>query len=222
MSTRRTIDRSECSLKRACSGQFNFGFVSAFWSEVFSCAIYDRSHDNSWFATEAGFIGNMSGVKKAAFQYFANGQVQKTLRNTLEAQGMGRNTPAEVRPFFYCICTVYFFLFRLMTLQNTIFARSRRCSPTRIISTAIIRLQSASRAAFSLLTAKSGFRCDAFRHFGLALRSAAQLDRNQAVHRDDGAQPPRLHQAHQSRVLARSRFTLKKTAYERIGRRIVV
>ncbi|KAI6214448.1 hypothetical protein M3Y94_00269400 [Aphelenchoides besseyi] len=59
-------------------------------------AVYDRSQDNSWFASPDGFIENVQGVKKYAFQYFINGQVRKQLRDMLYAQGMGRNSPAEV------------------------------------------------------------------------------------------------------------------------------
>ncbi|KAI6187488.1 hypothetical protein M3Y98_00249200 [Aphelenchoides besseyi] len=42
-------------------------------------AVYDRSQDNSWFASPDGFIENVQG-----------------LRDILYAQGMGRNSPAEV------------------------------------------------------------------------------------------------------------------------------
>jgi len=58
--------------------------------------VYDRSRDCSWFATSDGFIDNISGVKKWAFQHLLVGRVQAGLRNILQAQGMGRNSPDEV------------------------------------------------------------------------------------------------------------------------------
>jgi len=59
-------------------------------------AVYDRSRDNTWFATPDGFIENLSGVKKFLFKNVLNGQVQKQLKAALYAQGMGRNSPEEV------------------------------------------------------------------------------------------------------------------------------
>lgn len=58
--------------------------------------VYDRSQDNTWFATPDGFIENLTGIKRYGFQYFVNGQIRKQLRDMLYAQGMGRNSPAEV------------------------------------------------------------------------------------------------------------------------------
>jgi len=53
-------------------------------------AVYDRSRDNSWFASSTdGFIENLSGIKKWAFKNILNGQVQKQLKAAL-CSGLGK------------------------------------------------------------------------------------------------------------------------------------
>lgn len=99
-------------LKNQPNGKFAFQRNQLSFLKIFSIAIYDRSRDNSWFATADGFIENLSGIKKWAFKNILNGQVQKQvsnfcsriqlifqsfqLRNALYAQGLGRNSPEEV------------------------------------------------------------------------------------------------------------------------------
>jgi len=58
--------------------------------------IYSRGKDSTWFTTEQGWQGQITGVKKFIFDYFINERIRKKLWNMCYVQGIGRYTVEEV------------------------------------------------------------------------------------------------------------------------------
>ncbi|KAI6171169.1 hypothetical protein M3Y97_01070000 [Aphelenchoides bicaudatus] len=77
-------------LKEKYHVQIDDGLTARQQAEVRSLKVFIEE------STQRIAVYDRSRVKKWAFKNFINGQVQKQLRTALHAQGLGRNSPAEV------------------------------------------------------------------------------------------------------------------------------
>jgi glutathione S-transferase len=113
---------------------------------IFRIVAYQRSLDLSWMATEKGVIGHFSGIKKFVFQKFIIKKLQKSYKNMVHIQGIGRKTPQEVEEqakqdlsilSFYLGDKPYFFGDKPTSVDATAFGQLVTLTDTPLASTVI-------------------------------------------------------------------------------------
>uniref|UniRef100_A0AC34G5W4 Glutathione S-transferase n=1 Tax=Panagrolaimus sp. ES5 TaxID=591445 RepID=A0AC34G5W4_9BILA len=113
---------------------------------IFRIIAYNRSQDISWMATEKGVIRHLTGIKKFAFQKFVIKKLQKSYKNMVHIQGIGRKTVQEVEDMakqdlsilsFYLGDKPYFFGTKPTSVDATAFGQLVTITDTPLANPAI-------------------------------------------------------------------------------------